>query len=192
MKSNLSLWNRMKSLMFTNDESSTLASPSADLVQSLLGFPTAAGKVGTRTSAIRIASFLAGVKMMSADIAKFPLVLRSTTNVGGSIRTVPAVDEPLYPLLLSCPNQWMTRCQARFYLASQLIMSGNCFAQIIRNQKGDVLALNPLDSWKMTHKWDLTTPGKPVLYWVFADAQGGLRRFEQAEIWHTTNCNFET
>jgi HK97 family phage portal protein len=188
----LNLWNRVRSLLFTNDAGSTLASPSADLIQSLMGFPTAAGKIVNRATALRIASFLAGVKMMSGDIAKYPLVLRSTTNVGGRIRTVPAVDEPLYTLLKDCPNAWHTSFQMRFYLVSQLITSGNCFAQIIRNQAGTILALNPLDSWRMSQKWDMSVPGKPLLYWIFADAQGGLRRFEQKDIWHTTSCNFET
>jgi HK97 family phage portal protein len=191
MMQKLKLWDRVKSLVFTNDATtSTLASPSADLIESLMGFPTAAGKAVTRLTAIRVATFLSGVKMMSSDIAKFPLVLRSTTNVGGRIRTIPAVDEPLYPLLRYCPNQWHTSYQMRFFLASQLIMAGNCFCQIIRNQKGDVLALNPLDAWRMAQKWDFSVPGKPVLYWMFS-TDNGLRRFEQSDIWHTSNSNFE-
>jgi HK97 family phage portal protein len=190
MQQKLKLWDRVKSLVFTNDADSTLASPSADLIQSLMGFPTAAGKAVTRLTAIRVATFLSGVKMMSSDIAKYPLILRSTTNIGGRIRTIPAVDEPLYPLLRYCPNQWHTSYQMRFFLASQLIMAGNSFCQIIRDGKGAVLALNPLDAWRMTQKWDLSVPGKPLLYWVFA-TDNGLHRFEQADIWHTTNCNFE-
>jgi HK97 family phage portal protein len=190
MMQKLKLWDRVKSLVFTNDATSTLAAPSADLIQSLMGFPTASGKAVTRLTAIRVATFLSGVKMMSSDIAKFPLILRSTTNVGGRIRTVPATTEPLYSILRDCPNQWQTSFQMRFFLASQLIMAGNCFAQIIRNQAGDVLALNPLDAWRMTQKWDLSVPGKPHLYWVFSN-DSGLVRFEQKDIWHVTNCNFE-
>lgn len=184
------LWNRVRSLLFTNDAASTLASPSADLIQSLMGFPTAAGKAVTRLTAIRVATFLSAVKMLSSDIAKYPLILRSTTNVGGRIRTIPAVDEPLYPLLRYCPNQWHTSFQMRFFLASQLIMAGNSFCQIIRNGAGVIVALNPLDAWRMTQKWDLSVPGNPVLYWVFSSDKGQVR-FEQGDIWHTTNCNFE-
>jgi HK97 family phage portal protein len=190
MMQKLKLWDRVKSLVFTNDASSTLASPSADLIQSLMGFPTASGKAVTRLTAIRVATFLSGVKMMSSDIAKYPLILRSTTNVGGRIRTVPAVDEPLYPILRDCPNQWQTSFQMRFFLASQLLMAGNSFCQIIRNRAGDILALNPLDAWRMTQKWDLSVPGKPHLYWVFSN-DTGLVTFEQQDIWHVTNCNFE-
>src|ERR1017187_3870111 len=77
----------------------TLASPSPDLVQSLMGFPAAAGKIVTRATAIRVAAFLSGVKMLCNDMAKMPLVLRSTTTKSGRVRTVPALDEPLYTIL---------------------------------------------------------------------------------------------
>jgi HK97 family phage portal protein len=170
---------------------STLANPSADFIQSLIGFPTASGKVVTSATAIRVASFLSGVKMLSNDIAKMPLILRSRTDVAGRVRTQPALTNPLYSLLKDCPNQWQTSYQMRWFLASQLIMSCNCFCQIIRDGKGDVIALNPLNAWHMQQKWDLSTPGKPLLYWVYADQSGNLRRFEQKELWHTTNSNLD-
>ncbi len=170
---------------------STLANPSADFIQSLIGFPTASGKVVTRATAVRVASFLSGVKMLSNDIAKMPLVLRTRTSTGGRVRTQPALTNPLYTLLKDVPNQWQTSYQLRWFLASQLIMASNCFCQIIRDQAGNVLALNPLNSWNMQQRWDLSTPGKPVLYWVYADQQGNLRRFEQGELWHTTNTNLD-
>jgi HK97 family phage portal protein len=188
--SSTTFWHRVKSV-FYNDASSTLANPSADFIQSLMGFPTAAGKPVTRMTAIRVASFLSCVRMLSNDIAKYPLILRETTSTGGRIRTTPAIKEPLYSLLKDCPNQWQTSFQMRFFLASQLLTAGNCFCQKIVNQKGDILALNPLDAWRMTQKWDLSVPGKPDLYWMYADSQGTMRRFEQNEVWHTTNCNID-
>src|SRR5580700_3615901 len=118
----LKLWDRVKSLVFTNDGStSTLANPSADFMQAMMGWPTASGKPVTRQTAMRVSSFLSCVKMLSSDIAKYPLVLReTTTGPQGRIRTVPATQEPLYTLLKDCPNQWQTSYQMRFFLASQL------------------------------------------------------------------------
>jgi len=171
---------------------STLAAPSADLVQALMGFPAAAGKVVTRATAVRVASFMACVKMLSSDIAKYPLVLRATTTVDGRVRKSPAINEPLYPLLKDCPNQWHTSYQMRFFLGSQLVMNGNCFCQIIRDQTGEVLALNPLDAWRMTPKWDRSNPKLPALIWTYADGLGNLRDFQQQELWHTTNCNIDS
>ena len=169
---------------------STLAAPSADLVQSLMGFPSASGKIVTRATALRVSSFLSCVKMIAGDIAKYPLILRSTTTTGDRIRTKPALDEPLYAILKDCPNEWQTSYQARFFLISQLLMSGNCFAQIIRDRAGRLLELVPLDAWRMVQKWDLTGK-KPAPYWNFTDGESNLRRFDQGDLFHVTNCNFE-
>lgn len=174
-----------------SNDASTLASPSADLIQSLIGYPTSSGKTVTKDTAIRVASFLSGVKMLASDLAKMPLILRQSSMVDGRQRTEKALDEPLYSLLKDCPNQWMTSYQLRFYLASQLVTNSNCFCQIIRNAKGDILSLNPLNAWYVTQKWDRTVPGQPVLYWMYSDGLGNIRRFEQADIWHTTSLNIE-
>lgn len=171
---------------------STLANPSSDFVQALIGFPTAAGKPVTKETAVRVASFLAGVKVLANDIAKMPLVLRTRTVDGERVRTQPAFNNPLYPLLAHCPNPWQTSYQLRWFLASQLIMAGNCYCQIIRDQKGEVIALNPLNAWYMSQKWDFSDPGKPQPFWVYSDLFGNLRRFEQGELWHTTSTNIET
>src|ERR1044071_5875087 len=109
----------------------TLANPSADFVQSLIGFPTAAGKPVTKDTAVRVASFLSGVKILANDIAKMPLVLRSRSIDAERVRTRPAFDNPLYSLLAYCPNKWQTSFQLRWFLASQLIMAGNAFCQVI-------------------------------------------------------------
>jgi HK97 family phage portal protein len=170
---------------------STLASPSADLIQSLIGFPTSSGKVVTRETATRVASFLAGAKMLASDLAKMPLILRQTSMIDGRRRTEPALDNSLYSLLKDCPNQWMTSYQLRFFLAFQLVTNSNCFCQIIRNAKGDILSLNPLNAWYVTQKWDRSIPGQPVLYWMYTDGMGNTRRFEQQDIWHTTSLNIE-
>src|SRR5258707_1780868 len=176
---------------FKNDGTSTLASPSADLVQALMGFPAAAGKPVTRATAIRVAAFLSGVKMLANDIAKMPLVLRETKTVKDRQRTQPAIENPLYPILLHCPNEWQTSFQMRWFLASQLIMAGNCFCQKIVNQAGEILALNPLDAWQVTRLWDRTNPKRPVLLWKYSDGAGNIREFKQSELWHVTNTNIE-
>ena len=169
---------------------STPAAPSADFVQALMGFPSAAGKVVTRATAVRVASFLAAVKMLANDIAKMPLILRETTFEKGRQRITHAVSDPLYTLLKDCPNSWQTSYQLRWFLASQLIMNGNFFCQKITNGKGDILALNPLNAWHVQQKWDRSNPKQPTPYWEYVDGHNS-RRFAQSELWHTTNINIE-
>ncbi len=177
---------------FRNDAASTLAAPSAELLQALIGFPTAAGKPVTRATAVRVSAFLAAVRMLANDIAKMPLLLRETTFADGRQRTKPATNEPLYSILKDCPNEWQTSYQMRWYLAAQLIMSGNWFCQkIVAKGTGKLLKLIPLNAWNMTQKWDRTDPKKPQLYWMYSDGLGNLRRFEQKEIWHVANMNID-
>ena len=73
---------------------STLAAPSAELVQALLGMPAAAGKPVTRATAMRVVVVVGVVKMLAGDIAKMPLVMRETKLVDGRQRTGPAIDDP--------------------------------------------------------------------------------------------------
>jgi HK97 family phage portal protein len=177
---------------FTNSAMSTLASPSSELVQALVGLPTSAGKVVTRETALRVAAFLGGVKMLANDLAKMPLVLRETRMVGGRQRTQPAIDNPLYPLLMHCPNSYQTSYQMRWFLASQLIMASNCYCQKITDQAGDIQALIPLNAWHMHPHWDRTNPGNPVLKFRYTqDNTGGTREFNQSEIWHVSAMNLE-
>jgi HK97 family phage portal protein len=168
----------------------TFADPSAEFIQSLIGFPAAAGKPVTRISAVRIAAFLAAAKMLANDIAKMPLILRETQTVNGRQRTQPAVENPLYSLLKDVPNPWHTSYQLRFFLAFQLVTNCNCFCQIVRDQAGDIIALVPLDAWSMAPEWDRSTKPFPTLSWKYSDS-GNTRTFQQSEVWHATNTNID-
>jgi HK97 family phage portal protein len=177
---------------FRNSGDSTFASPSSEFVHSLIGLPTASGKVVTKETAIRVASFLGGVKMLCNDLAKMPLILRQTKTVGGRPRTLPAVDEPLYGILRYCLNSYQTSYQARWFLYSQLIMNGNCYCQKITDQAGDLIALVPLNAWHMRPHWDRSNPDLPVLKYAYTNmGQGGIIEFTQDQIWHTSSLNLE-
>src|ERR1017187_8577024 len=139
---------------FKNEGESTLAAPSGDLLQALVGFPASSGKAVTRATAVRVATFLSGVRVLANDIAKMPLILRETKTVSGRQRTSHAINDPLYPILRFCPNSYQTSYQMRWFLASHLIMQSNCYCQIIRDQAGDVIALIPLQAWNMMAHWD--------------------------------------
>lgn len=197
-------WPRAVSkFLFGNSGPSTLAAPSADLIQALIGFPAAAGKPVTRATAIRVAVLLSGVKTIANDIAKMPLILRECEVVNGLQRTRPAAANPLYSILRDVPNRFQTSFQLRWYLVSQLIMNGNCFCQKITDQKGDILELIPLNAWSMSVKWDYDAPPKyapidrmtgrptPVLCWHYMDGHANLRKFYRQDLWHVTAHNIE-
>jgi HK97 family phage portal protein len=175
---------------FRNVGESTLAQPSADLVNALVGYPAAAGKPVTRATAIRVAAFLSAVKMLASDIAKMPLILRETKIVAGRQRTLPDLENALYTILKDCPNPYQTSYQMRWFLASQLIMNSNCYCQKITDQAGDVTALIPLNAWNMAPHWDYQT-NPPTLRWRYSDGSGNYREFAQEQIWHVSAMNLE-
>ena len=197
---------------FRNSGASTMAAPSADLVQALLGFPAAAGKPvtgGGSGTAIRASAVLASVKTLANDLAKMPLTVRETEMVNGRQRTRTALDHPLYPIFKCVPNRWQTSYQLRWFLWSQLLMNGNCFCQVIRDQKGDVIELIPLNAWSMVVKWDYDAPLKnvdglqittidpqtgkkvPTLCWHYMDGLAKVQKFYQPDLWHVTSLNVE-
>jgi HK97 family phage portal protein len=134
---------------------------------------------------------LGGVKMLSNDIAKMPLILRETKRVDGRVRTQPAIDNPLYSLLKDCPNDYQTSYQMRWFLASQLIMACNCYCQILTDQAGDPIGLMPLNAWHMAPHWDRST-NPPTLKYRYTNAgQAGAVEFTKDQIWHVSALNFE-
>ena len=87
------------------------------------------------------------VRILSEAIAGLPLHLYRYKEDGGKEK---AVDHPLYLLLHDEPNPEMSSFVFRKTLMTHLLLWGNAYAQIIRNGKGEVIALYPLMPNKMT------------------------------------------
>lgn len=62
----------------------------------------------------------------------------------------PCVRHPLYHLIHDEPNPEMTSFVFRETLMTHLLLYGNAYAQIIRNGKGEVIALYPLMANRMS------------------------------------------
>ena len=73
------------------------------------------------------------------------------TDSGGKEK---ATDHPLYLLLHDEPNPEMSSFVFRETLMTHLLLWGNAYAQIIRNGKGEVMALYPLMPNKMSVERD--------------------------------------
>lgn len=87
------------------------------------------------------------VRILSEAVAGLPLNLYKYNNSGGKEK---ALDSPLYFLLHDEPNPEMTSFVFRETLMTHLLLWGNAYAQIIRNGKGEVVALYPLMPNSMT------------------------------------------
>ena len=102
---------------------------------------TASGKYVTERSAMQMTVVYCCVRILSEAVASLPLQFYRYTDDGGKEK---AVEHPLYFLLHDEPNPEMTSFIFRETLMTHLLLWGNAYSQIIRNGKGEVVALYPL------------------------------------------------
>lgn len=117
-----------------------------------LGASTA-GKVVSERSAMQLTAVYACVRILAEAVAGLPLHLYKRNENG----TEKAVNHPLYFLLYDEPNIEMTSFVFRETLMTHLLLWGNAYAQIIRNGKGEVMALYPLMPDRMSIDRDSKT-----------------------------------
>ena len=102
---------------------------------------TTSGNSVTPRSSMQLTAVYCCVRVLSEAVARLPL---STYRYGKSGTKERATDHPLYLILHDEPNPEMTSFSFRETLMTHLLLYGNAFAQIIRNGKGEVIALYPL------------------------------------------------
>lgn len=111
-----------------------------------MGGSTSGKRVNER-SAMQMTAVYSCVRILSEAVAGLPLHLYQYTD---GDRREKAVEHPLYFLLHDEPNPEMTSFVFRETLMTHLLLWGNAYAQIIRNGKGEVMALYPLMPNRMT------------------------------------------
>ena len=106
-----------------------------------------AGKTVTERSSMQMTAVYSCVRILAEAIAGLPLHLYRYTDDGGKEK---ALEHSLYRLLHDEPNPEMSSFVFRETLMTHLLLWGNAYAQVIRNGKGEVIALYPLMPNKMT------------------------------------------
>ena len=111
-----------------------------------MGGSTSGKRVNER-SAMQMTAVYSCVRILSEAVASLPLHFYEYREDGSKAK---AVDHPLYFLLHDEPNPEMSSYTFREVLMTHLLLWGNAYAQIIRNGKGEVIALYPLMPDRMT------------------------------------------
>jgi HK97 family phage portal protein len=106
-----------------------------------------AGKNVNERSSMQMTAVYSCVRILAESVAGLPLHLYRYTKEGGKEK---AIDHSLYRLLHDEPNPEMSSFVFRETLMTHLLLWGNAYAQIIRNGKGEIIALYPLMPNKMT------------------------------------------
>ena len=108
---------------------------------------SASGKQVNERTSMQMTAVYSCVRILSEAVASLPLNVYRYTDTGGKEK---AFDHPLYRLLHDEPNPEMSSFISRETLMTHLLLWGNAYAQIIRNGKGEVIALYPLMPDRMT------------------------------------------
>lgn len=155
-----------------------------------MGGSTSGKRVNER-SAMQMTAVYSCVRILSEAVAGLPLHLYRYTENGGKEK---AVEHPLYFLLHDEPNPEMTSFVFRETLMTHLLLWGNAYAQIIRNGKGEILALYPLMPDRMTVDRD----DKGRLYYEYLvsndDAptmKGSTVRLQPSDVLHIPGLGFD-
>ncbi|MBO6892861.1 MAG: phage portal protein [Roseibium sp.] len=128
-----------------------------------------------RASGIAVAH--ACISIVSQNLAAMPLNLYRRIEYGGRER---AADHPLYSVLHDMSNATLTAFEARETLIASLMVTGNAFAVLERNQRGQVTALNPIDPG--TVAVEKLQNGR--LRYRVSYSSGGTRFYLQEEMLH--------
>ncbi|WP_034802761.1 phage portal protein [Eubacterium sp. AB3007] len=125
----------------------------------LFGSSTSGKRVNEQT-AMQMTAVHACVRVISEAMASLPLHLYQYNDSGGKEK---AVGHPLYFLLHDEPNPEMTSFVFRETMLTCLLLWGNSYSQVIRNGKGDVVALYPL----MPNRMNVDRDEKGKLYYEY-------------------------
>ena len=107
---------------------------------------TSSGKPVNEHTAMQMTAVYSCVRILSETLAGLPLHVYKYNDSGGKEKNL---NHPLYRLLHDEPNPEMTSFAFRETLMCHLLLWGNAYAQIIRNARGEVIALYPLMPNKM-------------------------------------------
>ena len=131
------------------------------------------------------------VRILSESIAGLPVHVYKYTDSGSKEK---AINHPLYRLIHDEPNPEMTSFVFRETLMTHLLLYGNAYAQIIRNGKGEVIALYPL----MANRMSVDRDDKGHLYYQYqmqdSDAptmKNGTVILKPSDVLHVPGLGFD-
>jgi len=144
---------------------------------------TSSGKTVNGRTAMQTTAVYSCVRILSETIASLPLHTYRYTVKGKE----KAGDHQLYNLLHAEPNPEMTSFVFRETLMSHLLLWGNAYAQIIRDGRGQILALYPLLPDRMSV--DRTKSGE--LYYTYNSDNNGLLTLRSDDVLHIPGLGFD-
>lgn len=154
---------------------------------------TTSGKSVNEHTAMQMTAVYSCVRILAEGVAGLPLHLYRYTENGGKEK---ALSHPLYYLLHDEPNPEMSSFVFRETLMTHLLLWGNAYAQIIRNGKGEIIALYPLMPNRMTVDRD-SNGNLYYLYTKYSDeaptmkGTGTVVKLRPSDVLHIPGLGFD-
>src|SRR5574344_1722457 len=152
---------------------------------------TTSGKRVNERSAMQMTAVYSCVRTLSEAVASLPLHFYKYDENGSKKK---AIEHPLYFLLHDEPNPEMTSFVFRETLMTHLLLWGNAYAQIIRNGRGEVIALYPL----MPNRMEVNRDTNGMLYYVYQKSgddaptmEGSSVILSPGEVLHVPGLGFD-
>jgi HK97 family phage portal protein len=136
----------------------------------------------TPENALTHSAVYASIRNISDDIAKMSLHLYER-EPGGRRQ---ATDHPLYPILHDAANPHMTAIAFRSTMTGHALTWGNAYAQIIRNNAGQITALYPLRPDRMT----VTVNKEGDLEYLY-HLESGAKPLSRSQVFHLPGFGFD-
>lgn len=142
-------------------------------------------------SALTVTTVLACARVRADGLAAVPWKLYRRTEVDRNgrkeARREEARDHPLYDLLATAPNEWMTSLEFRETMEFHIDLIGNAyvFKNIVRDQVVELVLLDPgRVTWKQNDDYSMT--------YTLTGLDGSQQRLTSSEIWHVKGPSWNT
>ena len=143
-------------------------------------------------SAMQIATVYACVRLLAETVAGLPLHLYRFTDEDEKGKEK-AKGHPLYRLLYRQPNPEMTSFSFREVMMTHLLLWGNCYAQIIRDGRNQIIGLYPL----LPENVEVDRDEKGQIFYIYhayTDEKPGENNrdvyFRRDEVFHVPGLGF--
>ena len=143
---------------------------------------TWSGKSVTERTAMQTTAVYACVRIIAETVASLPLHVYEYTDSGKRVYT-----HPLYRILHDIPNPEMNSFIMSEVMMSHLLLWGNSYSQIIRNGKGEVIALYPM----LPEKIRIERGEDSRLYYTYSTDKQGSVILRKEDVLHIVGLGFD-
>jgi HK97 family phage portal protein len=147
--------------------------------------PTISGESVSEFTALNVSAVWAAVQSIAGSIASLPLIHYKRLPTGGKTRFT---ESRLHRVLHDELNPEMSAMVGRETLQGHVLLWGNCYAEIQRNDLGQVVALWPIEPHRVTPR--RRSPDGPIEYRVLNES-GGTVTIPADRMFHIPGLGFD-